>query len=99
MRTRLDALAARRHALVAQSDTLRLRLAATTPGLRQVLGVADLGVAAGRYVRQRPLLLALGGAALLIVKPRAALRFVSIALTAISLFGRLRRRLPVQRQP
>ena len=96
MRTRLDALTARRHALVAQSDTLRLRLAASTPALKQLLGIADLGVAAGRYVRQRPLLLALGGAALLIVKPRAALRFVSIALTAISLFGRLRRRLPVR---
>jgi hypothetical protein len=92
MRTRLDALAARRRALVKQSDTLRLRLAEATPGLKQILGVADLGVAAGRYVTQRPLLLALGMAALLIVKPRAALRFVSIALTAISLFGRLRRR-------
>ena len=96
MSTRLDALAARRRALVEQSDTLRMRLAETTPGLKQILGVADLGVAAGRYVRQRPLLLALAMAALLIVKPRAALRFVSIALTAISLFGRLRRRPSVQ---
>lgn len=97
MRTRLDTLAARRGALVEQSDSLRMRLAETTPALKQILGVADVGMAAGRYVRQRPLLLALGMAALLVVKPRAALRFVSIALTAISLFGRLRRRLPVQR--
>ena len=51
MISRLEQLAARRERLVAQSDALRARLAGTTEGIEQVLRVADLGVAAGRYVR------------------------------------------------
>jgi hypothetical protein len=94
----LHALAQRRRALVAQSEALRLRLSGSSRGLEQVLGLADLGVAAGRYVKHRPLLLLLGiGAAVLVVKPRRALRAISLALTAISIFGQLRRALSVRR--
>ena len=51
MSTRLQELGARRRQLVAQSDALRARLSGSTQGLEQVLGIADLGVAAGRYVK------------------------------------------------
>jgi hypothetical protein len=96
--TRLNELAARRRALVAQSDALRLRLADSTHSLKQVLGIADLGVAAGRAVARRPLLLLAGvGAALLILKRGRAVRSLSRTLTAISLLGQLRRLLPERR--
>jgi YqjK-like protein len=97
MSNRLQELADRRRVLVAQSDGLRLQLAKPAQGLEQVLGIADLGVAAGRYIRQRPLLLLAIGAAVLIVKPRPALRTLSLALTSLSIFGQLRRVLPVRR--
>jgi hypothetical protein len=98
MSRRLHELADRRRALVAQSEALRLRLSGSTQGLKQVLGIADLGVAAGRYVKQKPLLLLLGiAAAVLVVKPRRALRTISLVLTALSIFGQLRRVLPVRR--
>jgi hypothetical protein len=91
MSTRLQELAARRRHLVVQSDALRTRLSGSTQGLKQVLGFADLGVTAGRYVKGKPLLLWLGiGAAVLIVKPRRALRGVSFALTALSILNQLR---------
>jgi hypothetical protein len=98
MSRRLHELADRRRALVAQSEALRLRLSGSTQGLRQVLGIADLGMAAGRYVKHRPLLLLLGiGAAVLVVKPRPALRALSLALTTLSIFGQLRRALSARR--
>lgn len=91
MISRLEQLAARRERLVAQSDALRARLAGTTEGIEQVLRVADLGVAAGRYVRDRPLLSWLTiGAVVLIVKPRRAVRGISFAVTALSVFGQIR---------
>ncbi len=91
MSSRLRQLAERRRALVAQSDALRQRLGSSTQGLEQVLGIADLGIAAGRYIKHRPLLLLLGVAALLVVNPRRALRGLSFAVTALSIFGQLRR--------
>lgn len=97
MSNRLQELADRRRALVAQSEGLRLQLSKPAQGLAQILGIADLGVAAGRYIGQRPLLLLAIGAAVLIVRPRPALRTLSLALTALSIFGQLRRVLPVRR--
>jgi len=92
MSSRLEQLGARRERLVAQSDALRARLAGTTEGIEQVLRVADLGVAAGRYVRDRPVLAWLAaGAAVLIVRPRRAVRGLSFAVTALSIFGQIRR--------
>jgi hypothetical protein len=91
MSSRLEQLAARRERLVAQSDALRARLGGTTEGVEQVLRIADLGVAAGRYVKARPLLSWLTiGAVVLIVKPRRALRGVSYAVTALSVVGQIR---------
>jgi hypothetical protein len=98
MSSHLQELGARRRRLVAQSDALRARLSGSTQGLEQVLGFADLGVAAGRYVKGKPLLLWLGiGAAVLIVKPRRARRGISFALTALSIFSQLRRVLSARR--
>jgi hypothetical protein len=98
MSSRLEELAARRRDLVVQSGRLRAELSRTTPAFEQVLGIADLGVAAGRYVRDRPLLLWLGIAgAVLLVKPRRAVRGISFALSAISIFGQLRRLLSPRR--
>jgi hypothetical protein len=93
--TRLDELAARRRALVAQSDALRLRLADSAHSLKRVLGIADLGAAAGRAIARKPLLLLAGiGAVLLLLKRRHAARSLSRTLTAISLLSQLRRLLP-----
>jgi hypothetical protein len=91
MSSRLEQLTARRERLVAQSDALRARLGGSTEGLEQALSVADLGLAAGRYVRDRPLLSWLAvGAVVLIVKPRRAVRGISFAVTALSVFGQIR---------
>jgi hypothetical protein len=96
--SRLEDLAARRRALVAQSDALRLRLTDSAHSLKQVLGIADLGAAAGRTVARRPLLLLAGiGAALLLLKRGHAVRALGRALTAISLLSQLRRLLPERR--
>jgi hypothetical protein len=93
--TRLDELAARRRALVAQSDALRLRLADSAHSLKRVLGIADLGAAAGRAAARRPLLLLAGiGAAVLLLKRGHALRRLGPVLTALSLLSQLRRLLP-----
>jgi hypothetical protein len=93
--SRLHELAARRRALVAQSDGLRVRLADSAQGLKGILGVADLGVAAGRIAARRPLLLLVGiGAAVLILKRGHAVRALGGVLTAISLVSQLRRLLP-----
>ena len=95
MSSRLQELADRRHALVAQSEALRQRLAASTQGLDQVLGIADLAVGAGRYIKHRPLLLLLGMAsAPLVVQPRRSLRGLSFA-TAPSSSARCGRSFPI----
>jgi hypothetical protein len=89
--TQLRELAAHRQALVARSDALRIQLADSTHGLQQLLGVADLGVAAGRSLTRAPLLLAAIGVALLVFKPRPALRALSFALAAIPVLRQVRR--------
>ena len=98
MSTRLDELAAHRRALVAQSHALRLRLADSAHSLKQALGIADLGVAAGRAIARRPLLLLAGiGAAVLLLRRGHALRTLGRTLTALSLLSQLRRLLPERR--
>jgi hypothetical protein len=99
MSSRLEELADRRRALVAQSDALRLRLTDSAQGIKGIFGVADLGVAAGRAVAHRPLLLLLAGvgAALFVLKRGHAMRTLGGALTAISLLGQVRRLLSKRR--
>lgn len=99
MSSRLDELAARRRALVAQSDALRARLADSAHGLERILGVADLGIAAGRAAARRPLLLLAGvGAAALLLTRGHALRTLGRTLTALTLLGPLRRILLSERR-
>jgi hypothetical protein len=89
MTQRLRELAAHRRALVAQSDVLREQVAGSAQGLKQVLGFVDLGVAAGRSIAGKPLLVVVAAAAMLVLKPRTALRLAGIALTAAPLFRQL----------
>ena len=86
MTARLDELAARRRALVAQSDALRDALALSAQSLKSTLTFFDIGVAVGRSVRQRPLLIVGIAAALVVLRPRRIVRGLSTALTAASVF-------------
>jgi hypothetical protein len=90
MSRRLAELAARRRALVAQSDALREQASVSARGLRQLLGFVDLGVAAGRSMAGKPLVAVAIAAALMLLRPRRPLRLLGFALTAISIIGHLR---------
>jgi len=90
MSSHLRELGARRRALVAQSDALRRRMSISAQGLRQVVAFVDLGVAAGRSMAGRPLLAVGIVVALVVLKPRRALRLLGLGLTAASIFSSLR---------
>jgi len=92
MTARLDELAARRRALVAQSNALRDTLALSAQGLTSTLTFFDIGVAVGRSLGRRPLLLVGIAAALIVLRPRRIVRGLSTALTAASVFRRPRAR-------
>jgi len=94
MKGRLEALAARRQALVARSDALRETLEQSAGSLKGTFRFFDIGFAVGRaFGRQPVLLLGLAGAVILL-RPRRVLSGLSIALTAVSIYQRLRRALP-----
>ena len=90
MSARLRELTERRRALLAQSEALRECISDRAKGLEQVLNVADVGVAAGRFVAGKPLLVVALGAVLLGLKPRRALRVLSLALGVASVLSQLR---------
>lgn len=91
MSSRVQHLAARRRKLVEQSDALRAQIAASSGGLAQVLRVADFGVLAGRAMAHSPFTLAGVAAAVLLVRPKSAMRALSLAMTALSVYAQLRR--------
>jgi hypothetical protein len=65
MNNNLRKLAKRRERLVAEAETQRLSLIENVDAWRKPLAVADQGLYALRYVRNHPLMIAGGGAALL----------------------------------
>jgi hypothetical protein len=91
MPTRLQITTARRRALVAQSQALRVQLLAATDGIRASLGLGRLGASALRSVRRHPAIAIGMGLALLVAGPRRLLRVASLGMTALSLFGQVRR--------
>jgi hypothetical protein len=88
-RTRL--LAARRGALVAQSDVLRARLLLSALGLHRSAGVAQLGAEAARALVRHPGALVAAGVAVMTIGPRRLLRLAAAGIGLWSLWGRVRR--------
>ena len=100
MSTRLQELAARRRALTAESDLLRVELAESVQGLRSAAAFLDFGLAAAQLLGRRPVVLAgLLGVALVALRRRRVLQALSIALTAVSILHRTRRLFPRRPPP
>jgi len=99
MTARIDELAARRRALVAQSDALRETFALSAQGVKSTLSFFDMGFAAGRAFGRQPLLLVGLAAAVIAVRPRRIFRALSFALTSLSIYHRVRRAFAGRRVP
>jgi hypothetical protein len=91
MATRLQLLTARRHALVARSQLLRLQLLRSSAELRRSVGLGQIAQSLTRPLRKHPLLVIGIVAAVLAAGPRRILRTGSLALGAWSTLGQLRR--------
>jgi YqjK-like protein len=79
--SRLDELARRRERLVGRAAEQRAAIAESLSGCRRMLSVADRGLAWGQWARGHPVLIAIGTAALVAVRPRLGLRWVVRALS------------------
>ena len=92
MSTRMNQLAARREALVAQAIQQRTLAADASAGIRRGLNLAERGVALVRGAARKPLVVAItvAAVALLVAKPRQAATWLSYGLTAYALFRRAR---------
>jgi hypothetical protein len=88
-RTRL--LAARRRALVAQSEALRARLLLSVLDVRQSAGVAQLGGEAARALVRHPAAMVAAGIAVAAIGPRRLLRVAAAGVGLWSLWGRMSR--------
>lgn len=84
-------LAQRRERLLLRSTELRIELARQTGVLDGPLALADRAVAAVRWLRANPLYPAAGGVALLLLRPRRALRWATRAWWAWGLYQRAQR--------
>lgn len=91
MPTRLQLTTARRQALVAQSQALRLKLLVASQDLRGSLGAGQLRAGALRALTRHPLLTIGIALATVWMGPRRLLRFASLGLAGWSLVDRLRR--------
>lgn len=65
MNKKLLKLAQRRERLVSEAEAQRMQLVQTVDTLRPALAMADKGLAAIRYIKAHPLLMAGGGAVLM----------------------------------
>jgi hypothetical protein len=82
---RVEAIAARRAQLIARAEADRARVASDFAPLAGAIAVVDKGWAAARWLRERPLAVALAGVALAAVagrRPRGALRWARLAFSA-----------------
>lgn len=76
MNARLIELAERRATLIARAATQRNDLAWATSPLRTISSAIDQGIAIAGYLKQRPLLLAGGIAAVVLLRPRFFLKWL-----------------------
>ena len=92
MSARLEQLAARRQALIAEAARQRAVAAAATEGIRRSLRFIERAVLLVRHVKRKPLAAALvaAGVALVIRKPGTALRWLGYGLRAYWLVRRAR---------
>jgi hypothetical protein len=95
MITRARQLAARRDALVAEAALQRTRAAHASAEIRRTLGWAERALALARGAVRKPMVAALGAAALavLIARPRQAATWLSYGLTAYTVLRRIGRAL------
>lgn len=87
-----ESLAQRRQALVAQAHLQRIQLEASAAEIGKRLSVLDQGFRLAAHMQRMPALTLASAlaAAALIVKPRAAVKWIGYAATAYSLARRLR---------
>lgn len=76
MNEKLAELARRRECLIAQAAQQRATLAESAQPLRGPFALADRGLAALRYLKQHPLWLVGGVAALIALRPRGAMKWL-----------------------
>ena len=91
MNTRMKKLAARREALVADAELHRIVAGEAYARLKKALHLADRGFSLLRSLKRKPLVVALAVAALLIARPRQAVKWFGYCLTAYSMFKRTSR--------
>jgi YqjK-like protein len=93
MNTHIKELAARREGLVVEAQLQRAQAAHVSAEIRAGLGIVDRGVVFVRDLIRKPLVVCVAAAALalLVAKPRQAVRLLGYCLTAYSVFQRVRR--------
>ena len=90
MRSRGIELAAKRERLIAQSALQRAALARQSLLLKAPLSLADRGLAAARVAGRHPLLVAAAVAAMVVWRPRKAVRVLQYGWMGWQLARRLR---------
>ena len=93
MNTHIKELAARREGLVVEAQLQRAQAAHVSAEIRAGFGIVDRGVAFVLNLMRKPLVVgvAVAALALLVAKPRQAVRLLGYGLTAYSVFKRVRR--------
>ena len=93
MSNHIQDLAKRRRALVAQAERQRASAAEAVAGIRMGLRVVDRGLAFFHAVERKPLVLGLtlAAVALVVSKPRQAVRWFGLGLTGYRMLQRVRR--------
>jgi hypothetical protein len=79
--------------LIERSAGQRASITEDIAGLATPIAVVDRGLAAVQFVRERPLLLALAGAALVVLQPKRALGRIRTVVTLWQSWRMLRARL------
>lgn len=86
---RTELLRRRREALVARSALLRTALAEETAALQERFAGVDRAVGIARSVTRQPVLVAAAAAALMVLKPARALRYLARGAVAVSMVRRV----------
>lgn len=100
MNTHIKELAARREGLVVEAQLQRAQAAHVSAEIRAGFGMVDRAVTFVQDLARKPLVVgvALAALALLVAKPRQAIRLLGYGLTAYSVFQRVRRLLSTSNQ-
>ncbi len=99
MNERASVLAERRAALIARVANQRNEMARAAGPLRAACSAADRGMAMAGYLKQRPLLLAGGIAALVLLRPAFLWKWLKRGLLAWRLSLSIKRMLSNQQSP